>query len=53
MVRWHPDIGAFLICPNGWIKGCAQEEDLRGVTALVMFAATALLFYGLLTGQGG
>ncbi|HEX6606070.1 MAG TPA: hypothetical protein VF276_04070, partial [Chloroflexia bacterium] len=23
------------------------------VTALVMFAATALLFYGLLTGQGG
>jgi Mn2+/Fe2+ NRAMP family transporter len=32
--------------------GPAQNLGL-GVTAVVMFTATALLFYGLLTGQGG
>jgi Mn2+/Fe2+ NRAMP family transporter len=32
--------------------GLAQNAGLA-VTALVMFSATALLFYGLLTGQGG
>jgi Mn2+/Fe2+ NRAMP family transporter len=32
--------------------GPAQNLGL-GLTAVVMFTATALLFYGLLTGQGG
>jgi Mn2+/Fe2+ NRAMP family transporter len=32
--------------------GLAQNVGLA-LTALVMFGATALLFYGLLTGQGG